>query len=114
MTLNQYQNAAARTIRKDLPKTDISLHALFGLSAEVGELMDIYQKWLQGHIGTNEFIQEHKKKELGDILWMVAEYATANGWTLDEVATTNLDKLRARYPEGFDPDKSMHRKAGDI
>lgn len=85
-------------------------HALHGLSAEVGELHGLYQKILQGH----EFTWEHAKKEVGDILWMIAEYCTANGWGLDEIMQLNIDKLRARYPEGFDTEHSLHRKAGDI
>lgn len=46
--------------------------------------------------------------------WMIAEYATSQGWELQDVAETNLKKLEARYPNGFEVDKSLHRKAGDI
>ena len=110
MELNEYQRLAARTIRTDLPQSIILDHALHGLSAEVGELHGIFQKYYQGH----EFSQEHLMKELGDIMWMLAEYCTANGWSLEEIAQMNIDKLKKRYPHGFNPDESIHRKEGDI
>jgi NTP pyrophosphatase (non-canonical NTP hydrolase) len=53
-------------------------------------------------------------KELGDLLWFVAEYCTACDITLEDVAKANIEKLKARYPEGFETDKSLHRKEGDI
>ena len=54
------------------------------------------------------------KKELGDILWMIAEFCTAHGWKLEDVMHLNIIKLKARYPEGFSGEKSLHRKTGDI
>ena len=45
---------------------------------------------------------------------MIAEYCTAQGWDLGEIMQLNLDKLRARYPDGFDPAHSLHREAGDV
>ena len=79
--------------------------------AEIGELHSIYQKRYQGHL---EGSDEHRKKELGDLLWFIAEYCTGCGWSLDEIATLNIDKLKSRYPEGFESDRSLHRAEGDI
>ena len=110
MNMNEYQELAARTINKTLYPEQQAYHALHGMVGEIGELHSLYQKCYQGH-STN---REHLKKELGDLLWFVAEYATGMGWTLEEVAQTNIDKLRARYPEGFEAEKSLHRKEGDI
>ena len=110
LTLNGYQNAAARTIREDMLDLEIESHALHGMVSEIGEFHGIYQKVYQGHAAKDE----HLKKELGDLLWFIAEYCTARGWDLAEVAQMNIDKLKARYPKGFDADKSLHRKAGDI
>lgn len=109
-TFSEYQMAAARTIREDMLQWETESHALHGMVAEIGELHSIYQKVYQGH----EAQEEHLKKELGDLLWFVAEYCTANGWELEEIARMNIDKLMTRYPEGFSADKSLHRKAGDI
>lgn len=110
MTGNEYQELAARTINKNLYSFEKEYHALHGLTGEVGEIHDIYQKTYQGHAAD----EEHLKKELGDLLWFIAEYCTAMGWELEEIMQMNIDKLKARYPEGFDPDKSLHRAEGDI
>ena len=56
----------------------------------------------------------HAKKELGDLLWFIAEWCTANNIDLEEIMELNLVKLRERYPNGFDVEKSLHRKDGDI
>lgn len=110
MTLTEYQEAAARTIRMDLTLDEAVQHGLYGLSAETGEVSEIFQKQLQGH----PVNAEHIMKELGDVLWMVAEICTAKRFNMDDVAQLNIDKLKRRYPEGFDPDRSMHRGEGDI
>ena len=110
MEMNDYQRLASRTINKDLTREEIEIHALHGLSGEVGELHSLYQKMYQGH----DFNADHARKELGDLLWFVAEYCTARGWNLREVAQENIDKLRSRYPDGFDCDHSLHRQSGDI
>ena len=80
------------------------------MSAEVGELHGLYQKKYQGH----KFDEEHAKKEVGDILWMIAEYCTANGWNLEDIMELNIEKLKARYPDGFSAERSLHRRAGDV
>ena len=85
-------------------------HAVFGLTSEAGEVAGILQKVYQGH----EFDKEHIKKELGDCLWMIAEACEALDLDMDDVMQTNIDKLKARYPEGFSADRSLHRKEGDI
>ena len=110
MTGNEYQKLAERTISKDLHFIEVEMHALHGMVGEVGELHSLYQKQYQGHI----LDRSHAKKELGDLLWFIAEYCTANGWTMEEVMQLNIDKLKARYPEGFEADRSLHRAEGDV
>lgn len=110
MTGNEYQKLAARTINRDLPDVYQCEHALHGMVGEIGELHSIYQKCYQGH----PFDENHAKKEVGDLLWFIAEYCTSLGWSLDEIMQLNIDKLKARFPEGFEIDKSLHRKDGDI
>lgn len=111
MTGNEYQHLASRTIDWGMTSADMKYHALHGMVSEIGELHGIYQKFYQGHIETTD---EHRKKELGDLLWFVAEYCTANLWDLDDIMRLNIDKLKARYPDGFDAERSQHRKDGDI
>nr|DAG68484.1 MAG TPA: hypothetical protein [Caudoviricetes sp.] len=111
MTGNEYQELAMRTC--NIPykqKNDMLRHAVFGLASEAGEVAGILQKEYQGH----EFDREHMKKELGDCLWMVAEACTALEFDMDDVMQTNIDKLKARFPKGFDVDMDLHRKAGDV
>lgn len=110
MDMNEYQVLAARTINKEIGDVGQIAHSLHGMVSEIGELHGIYQKGYQGH----EVSTEHLKRELGDLLWFVAEYCTANNWCLADIARMNIDKLIARYPEGFKADNSLHRKEGDI
>lgn len=106
MELNQYQELAARTINKELTWKQQGRHALYGMASEVGEIQGVYQKKYQGH----PFDEDGVKKEVGDLLWFVAEYCTAHGWTLEEIATANIEKLMKRYPEGFDAERSVNRE----
>ncbi len=108
--MNKYQSEALRFINKDLTLEEQRLHALLGLSAECGELCGIFQKEYQGH----EVSCEHVVKEAGDILWMLCEFLTVEGIDLDVVMDTNIQKLSARYPNGFEPAKSLNRAKGDI
>lgn len=111
MTGNEYQKLAMRTC--SIPyerKDDMMYHAVLGLNAEAGEVASIFQKQYQGHLVS----AEHLKKELGDCLWMIAEACTALGCGMEEIMQMNIDKLKARFPDGFDPERSLHRKEGDV
>ena len=110
MTFKEYQELAGRTM-PTVTLYELEFHALFGLVGEIGELHSIYQKRFQGH---TEDTEEHRKKELGDLLWFAAEYCTSQDWSLDEIARLNIDKLKARYPKGFESERSIHRAEGDI
>jgi NTP pyrophosphatase (non-canonical NTP hydrolase) len=111
MMMNEYQKLAMRTCSIPYEDTGAMLnHAIFGLTSEAGEVAGILQKVYQGH----EADPEHMKKELGDCLWMIAEAATALRFDLEDVAATNIRKLKKRYPDGFDAERSIHREEGDI
>ena len=110
MTGNEYQELAKRTINTELNWDEIEMHALHGMVGEIGEIHSIYQKVYQGHYES----ADHIKKELGDCLWMIAEACTALGFEMDNVMQTNIDKLKARFPDGFNVDKDLHRKVGDV
>lgn len=109
MTLNDYQKAAQRT-SNTVTFTGKMENGLFGLAGEVGELHDHYKKHL---FQMHDLDKEHLKRELGDVLWYVAEMACGLECTLAEIAQINIDKLKARYPDGFEADKSLHRAEGD-
>ena len=105
MTAKEYQELAARTINEELSDKEKLLHALHGMAAEVGEIHSMYQKLYQGH----KFNSNEMMKELGDLLWFIAEYCTVFGWNLEYVMQMNIVKLEARYPEGFSEEKSVNR-----
>lgn len=109
MTLMEYQKAAQRTSNTHTSDCKIE-NGLFGLAGEVGELCDAWKKHrYQGH----DFDRAHMISELGDVMWYIVELACGLNVSLDVVAHTNIIKLKARYPEGFDAERSMHREAGD-
>ena len=89
--------------------------AASGMSAEAGEFMEIVKKLKFQGKPYDEKTKEHLQKELGDVMWYVAQAAMALGVRLDEVIYLNTLKLAARYPEGlFEVERSENRKAGDI
>jgi NTP pyrophosphatase (non-canonical NTP hydrolase) len=106
MDMNHYQAQAARTLNPALDPRERLINGALGLAGESGEAADVLKKHLfHGH----PLDRDALKKELGDVLWYVAALASAAGLTLDEVAQHNLDKLRARYPDGFDTQRSQER-----
>lgn len=111
MTINEYQKEALKIesgMAKDYPRI---LNGLMGLNGEAGEAIDILKKhFYQGH----ELDKEHLAKELGDVAWYLAVSADAIGYDLETIFQMNVDKLHARYPEGFNSEHSLHRKKGDI
>lgn len=113
MTINEYQKAAMRTASGVCAATseNLLLNGVMGLNGEAGECIDMVKKHLfQGH----ELNKDKLVKELGDVSWYLAISAEALGVSLEEVMQRNVDKLMERYPDGFDPEKSLHRKPGDV
>ena len=106
MTINEYQKLAMTTLNPNLSKKDVLINGVMGLCGESGEAIDIVKKWLaQGH----SLDREKLIKELGDIAWYLAETAWALEVPLEDVLQGNIDKLKARYPEGFDTGRSLNR-----
>ncbi|MGM9669428.1 MAG: nucleoside triphosphate pyrophosphohydrolase family protein [Faecousia sp.] len=106
MTVNEYQKLAMVTLNPALSKKDVLINGVMGLCGEAGEAIDIVKKHLaQGH----ELDSEGLVKELGDIAWYLAETAYALDVDLETVLERNIEKLKKRYPEGFDAGKSIHR-----
>lgn len=86
-------------------------NACLGLSGEVGEFNDMIKKWV---FHEKELDMEHAKKEAGDILWYVVMLCESFGWNMEEIMQMNVDKLKARYPDGFDVERANHRAEGDV
>ncbi len=94
MHLNEYQHEAM-SFRLE---TADEAYAIFGLVGEVGELYSFIAKSIRDgehpdHLGM-------VKKELGDILWFIAAIAKDHGFQLQEIAQSNVDKLRSRSERG--------------
>lgn len=106
MTINEYQKLAMTTLNPQLSKKGVLINGVMGLCGESGEVIDIVKKHLaQGH----ELDREKLIKELGDVAWYLAETAYALDVDLETVLQGNIDKLKARYPEGFDTQRSVNR-----
>lgn len=107
MTINEYQQLAMVTLNKDLDEKEVLINGVMGLCGESGEAIDLVKKWLsQGH----ELDKDKLIGEIGDVAWYIAEIATALGVTLEDVLARNINKLKQRYPEGFDYDRSINRE----
>lgn len=121
MTGNEYQALAMRTNDGESTErlgyhTDPGLNEVkdfggvlngcLGLAGESGEVLDMVKKWV---FHEKELDKDHLKKEIGDVMWYVAMLCESFGFSLDEILQMNVDKLRARYPEGFDPEKAEER-----
>lgn len=87
------------------------LNASLGLSGEVGELNDMLKKWI---FHEKQMDTEHLKREISDVCWYLALMCESFGFNFDEIMQINIDKLKARYPQGFDTYRANHRQAGDI
>ena len=113
ITPNEYQQLALRNEPEKIKNEGMVARltqGVLGLCGESGEVADLFKKYMfQGH----ELNREHMAKELGDVAWYLAVAADAIGCTIEYILELNLEKIGARYPEGFDPDKSIHRAEDD-
>lgn len=106
MPATLYQMLALRTEAKSRSDSDRLTESLMGLSGEAGEAIDILKKHkFQGH----DLDKEALALELGDIAWYLAEASSALGYSLNEILKMNIMKLHKRYPNGFEPEKSINR-----
>lgn len=114
MTANEYQLESMRTaygMKCDNDRGMLLLMGVMGLCGESGEAIDLVKKGLfQGH----EMDKKHLALELGDVAWYLAVAAFALGYTLEDVMRMNVDKLRKRYPDGFEAERSVHREEGEV
>ena len=106
MKLDEYQELARRTSGSSSIIEKLT-NGVMGLCGESGEVIDIVKKWaFQGH----DLYTSGIKEELGDVLWYIAEICDAVGLSLSAVAEANIEKLKKRYPDGFEVEKSINRQ----
>lgn len=100
MTFEEYQAESRKTAI--YPNKDNNfIYPTLGLAGEAGEVAEKVKKVLRD--GNGEVSPEKKeeiKKELGDVLWYLANLSKELGLSLDDVAQGNLDKLRSRQERG--------------
>ena len=95
--------------------TERLLTAAVGMSAEAGEFTEVVKKIIFQGKPVNEENLFHLKRELGDIMWYVAQACMGLDTTIDEIIEMNVDKLKSRYPGGeFSVKHSEVRKEGDL
>ena len=104
--INEYQLLSHRTV-KDMSEREQLINGALGLVGETGEVVDLLKKHLyQNHALTVEKL----KNELGDVMWYIVLIATKSGLAMSDILQENIDKLRARYPDGFNSECSINRK----
>ncbi len=81
-------------------------HALIGIATEAAELMEVLDKTLSD----NEDIDYvNVLEEFGDINWYEAIGVDAMGGDFENILTTNIEKLRKRFPEKFTNEEAINR-----
>lgn len=95
MTLNAYQDETDKT--RDIGNTPKIIYPALGLGGETGEVLDKLKKVIRDKKG--KFTKEELKQvalELGDVLWYIAQLSRDLGFTLEQVATMNIFKVKSR------------------
>jgi len=120
VTSNESKNSESFSVRlrelyaEGLPVERL-LTAAVGMSAESGEFTEIVKKMIFQGKPVNDDNLFHLKRELGDIMWYVAQACMALDTDFNEIIEMNVDKLKSRYPGGeFDVHFSENRKEGDV
>jgi len=100
MNFEEYQTKSRRTaLYPDIGKNFI--YPTLGLAGESGEVAEKIKKVLRDKAGiVDEETKEMITKELGDVLWYVAQLASELGLSLDEIAENNIIKLASRLERG--------------
>src|SRR5436305_6020221 len=100
MDLDSYQKEALNTDR--VPASGGSddvlslIVPMLGLAGETGQLLSEYKKHLRDG-EAHRLFEERVTEELGDLLWYIANVASKFGLTLNEIAASNLAKVKARW-----------------
>lgn len=111
---NSYEKRAKKLYIEDGLNIPLLSTAAIGMGSEAGEFQEIVKKIIFQGKEYNEDTRFHMKRELGDVLWYVANAATALGYSLDEIVEGNIAKLESRYPNGFEVYRSENREEGDL
>lgn len=104
MELKEYMIQSQRTMNS-LENNDLDTqHALLGMLTEVAEIADLYKKKLAYN---KLFSREQLTDELGDLMFYVSAFCNFAKLDMSEVLEKNIQKLKVRYPDGFDSDRAI-------
>ena len=109
MEIKEYQESSKRT-NADLGSVLMNeLHMILGMQTEVAEIADVYKK----HIAYGRDLDlVNVKEEIGDLMFYVVNLCNTHNWDLRDIMKTNIDKLKARYPEKFTNELAINRNLG--
>lgn len=106
MEIREFQRLSTRTLNKELNKEQQVSNMIFGANGELGEVTDILKKHLyQGH----RIDKQHLAEEIGDTLFYIVNLCTVYNLDVEDILQKNVDKLRKRFPNGFEADRSINR-----
>lgn len=110
MKFEEYIKECKKTYAwQGLPDIEVCMLCM-GLAGETGEIVDYLKKvGFQGH----ELDKEKLKTEMGDLMWYFAMLSDFFGLKFEDILQSNINKLRKRYPGGFDAQKSKNRGEND-
>lgn len=101
MTFDEYQERALTTVITNNDKFKDTLHWVLGINGEAGEVAEKVKKIIRDKNGVISEEDKHElAKELGDVLWYLAVFAQELGFSFDDVAKKNLEKLSSRKNRG--------------
>lgn len=106
MDIKEYQNKVNRTRAKLDSVLMDNIHMVLGMQTESAEIADVFKKKL-AYGKDVDYI--NVKEELGDLMWYIANMCNINDWNLEDILTTNINKLNVRFPQGFTQDSALDR-----
>ena len=107
MDFDKYQDSCARTTNRYSSEGDKLMEYCLGLAGESSEIIEAFKKYI---FHNHEVDLDHIKEEIGDTLWYLTNLCSLIGVSLKDVAVYNVDKLKKRYPGGFDSNRSINRE----
>lgn len=111
MNISEYQRLAMRTAKQNAATDELLTEAALGLCGEAGETAELIKKYRYHGKALNP---DDLRAEMGDVLWYLALLCEATGVPLEEVAQANIDKLKARWPDGFNPSGKRQPQKLDV
>lgn len=100
MTFDEYQKTARSTA---VYNNDLGvIYTALGLAGEAGEVVEHIKKMVRDNdrVATPERVAKIRK-ELGDVLWYVANMASDLNLSLDDIAAGNIEKITSRQERGM-------------